>query len=85
MQEYDELVMRVEGHLRKYEGRNREVNKGLANSRAEFIKSYIISNYDIDPVRIITCDENYDRPIASNDAENSWLNQRIYALISNVE
>ena len=77
MQEYDKIVVRIEGHVSKYEGRNRDVNKALASSRAEFIKNYMVLNHNIDPVRIITCDENYDRPIAANDsAEDRKMNQR---------
>lgn len=83
MQEHSDAVMRIEGHISKHE--DNSTNQTLSRYRAEGIKNYIIMKYDIDPNRIKTSYYGSDRPIASNDAENSWLNQRIYALISNVE
>ena len=80
MQEYDDSMMKIEGHISKYEGR--EGNKALAKDRAEFIKNYVVLNYDIDPVRILTCDYSYERPIASNDSlEGREMNQRAYLIL----
>ena len=60
-------------------------NQTLSRYRVEGIKNYMIIKHNIDPDRIKTVYYGSERPIAPNDAENSWLNQRIYALISNVE
>ncbi|WP_198335877.1 OmpA family protein [Psychrobacter celer] len=83
MQDHLDAVMRVEGHISKREETN--ANQTLSRYRVEGVKNYVIMKYDIDPDRIKTSYYGSDRPIAPNDAENSWLNQRIYALISNVE
>ena len=83
MQDHLDAVMRVEGHISKREETN--ANQTLSRYRVERVKNYVIMKYDIDPDRIKTSYYGSDRPIAPNDAENSWLNQRIYALISNVE
>jgi len=83
MQEHLDAVMRIEGHISKRE--DSRGNQTLSRYRVEGIKNYIITKYNIDPARIKTFYYGSDRPIAPNDAENRWLNQRIYALISNVE
>lgn len=83
MQDHLDAVMRVEGHISKNE--DNSANQTLSRYRVEGVKNYVIMKYDIDPDRIKTSYYGSDRPIAPNDAENRWLNQRIYALISNVE
>ena len=83
MQEHLDAVMRIEGHISKRE--DSRGNQTLSRYRVEGIKNYIITKYNIDPARIKTFYYGSERPIAPNDAENRWLNQRIYALISNVE
>lgn len=83
MQDHLDAVMRVEGHISKREETN--ANQTLSRYRVEGIKNYMTMKYNIDPDRIKTSYYGSDRPIAPNDAENRWLNQRIYALISNVE
>ena len=83
MQDHLDAVMRVEGHISKREETN--ANQTLSRYRVEGIKNYIVMKYNIDPARIETSYYGSERPIAPNDAENSWLNQRIYVLISNVE
>ncbi|MGO2671772.1 MAG: OmpA family protein [Psychrobacter celer] len=83
MQDHLDAVMRVEGHISKNE--DNSANQTLSRYRVEGVKNYLIMKYDIDPDRIKTSYYGSDRPIAPNDAENRWLNQRIYALISNVE
>ena len=83
MQDHLDAVMRVEGHISKRE--DSRGNQTLSRYRVEGIKNYIVMKYNIDPARIETSYYGSERPIAPNDAENSWLNQRIYVLISNVE
>lgn len=83
MQDHLDAVMRVEGHISKRE--ETSANQTLSRYRVEGIKNYMIIKHNIDLDRIKTVYYGSERPIAPNDAENSWLNQRIYALISNVE
>ena len=83
MQDHLDAVMHIEGHISKREDNN--ANQTLSRYRVEEIKNYMTMTYNIDPDRIKTIYYGSERPIATNDAENSWLNQRIYALISNVE
>ena len=83
MQDHLDAVMRVEGHISKRE--ETSANQTLSRYRVEGIKNYMTMTYNIDPDRIKTFYYGSERPIAPNDIENSWLNQRIYALISNVK
>lgn len=83
MQNHLDAVMLVEGHISKNE--DNSANQTLSRYRVEGIKNYMIMKYDIDPNRIKTFYYGSDRPIAPNDAKNSWLNQRIYSRISNVD
>lgn len=83
MQDYLDAVMHIEGHISKRE--DNSATQTLSRYRMEGIKNYMTMKYNIDPDRINTFYYGSERPIAPNDAENSWLNQRIYALISNVE
>ncbi|OLF36395.1 OmpA family protein [Psychrobacter sp. Cmf 22.2] len=83
MQDHLDAVMRVEGHISKRE--ETSANQTLSRYRVEGIKNYMTMKHNIDPDRIKTVYYGSERPIATNDAENSWLNQRNYALISNVE
>ena len=83
MQDHLDAVMCVEGHISKRE--ETSAKQTLSRYRVEGIKNYMIIKHNIDPDRINTVYYGSERPIATNDAENSWLNQCIYALISNVE
>lgn len=83
MQDHLDAVMHIEGHISKRE--NNSANQTLSRYRVEGIKNYMTMKYNIDSDRIKTFYYGSERPIAPNDAKNSWLNQRIYALISNVE
>ena len=83
MQDHLDAVMHIEVHISKRE--DNSANQTLSIYRVEGIKNYMTMKYNIDPDRIKTIYYGSERPIATNDAENSWLNQRIYALISNVE
>ncbi|MGE6795724.1 OmpA family protein [Psychrobacter okhotskensis] len=83
MQDHLDAVMRVEGHISKRE--ETSANQTLSRYRVEGIKNYMTMTYNIDPDRIKTVYYGSERPIAPNDIESSWLNQRIYALISNVD
>ena len=83
MQDHLDAVMHIEGHISKRE--DNSDNQILSRYRVEGIKNYMTMTYNIDPDRINTFYYGSERPIATNDAENSWLNQRIYTLISNVE
>lgn len=81
LENYDEGVMLVEGHIGKHE--NYASNDSLAKDRAEAIKSYVVSNYDIDPKRIKAYDCGDTRPIAPNDTlEGREMNQRSHILIT---
>ena len=83
MQDHLDAVMHIEGHISKREDNN--ANQTLSRYRVEGVKNYMTMTYNIDPDRIKTFYYGSERPIAPNDIENSWLNQRIYALISNVK
>ena len=83
MQDHLDAVMHIEGHISKREDNN--ANQTLSRYRVEGIKNYMTMTYNIDPDRIKTFYYGSERPIAPNNTESSWLNQRIYALISNVE
>ena len=83
MQDHLDAVMHIEGHISERE--DNSASQTLSRYRVEEIKNYMTMKYNIDPDRIKTIYYGSERPIATNDAENSWLNQRIYALISNVE
>ena len=83
MQVHLDAVMHIEGHISKREDNN--ANQTLSRYRVEGVKNYMTMTYNIDPDRIKTFYYGSERPIAPNDIENSWLNQRIYALISNVK
>ena len=83
MQDHLDAVMHIEGHISKRE--DNSANQTLSRYRVEGIKNYMTMKHNIDPDRIKTVYYGSERPIATNDAENSWLNQRIYALISNVD
>lgn len=83
MQDHLDAIMHIEGHISEDE--DNSANQTLSRYRVEGIKSYMTMKYNIGPDRIKTFYYGSERPIAPNDAENSWLNQRIYALISNVE
>lgn len=83
MQDHLDAVMHIEGHISKRE--DNSDNQTLSRYRVEGIKNYMTMTYNIDPDRIKTFYYGSERPIALSDAENSWLNQRIYALISNVK
>lgn len=83
MQDHLDAVMHIEGHISKSE--DNSANQTLSRYRVEGIKNYMTMTYNIDPDRIKTVYYGSERPIAPNDIESSWLNQRIYALISNVD
>ena len=81
LENYDEGVMLVEGYIGKHE--NYTGNESLAKDRAEAIKSYVVSNYNIDPERIRTYGCGDTRPIAPDDSlEGREMNQRSYILIT---
>ena len=83
MQDHLDAVMRVEGHMSERE--ETSGNQTLSRYRVEGIKNYMTMKHNIDPERIKAFYYGSERPIAPNDAGDSWLNQRIYAIISNVE
>ena len=80
LENYDEGVMLVEGHIGKHE--NYASNDSLAKDRAEAIKSYVVSNYDIDPKRIRTYGCCLTAPRATNETlEGREMNQWSYAMV----
>lgn len=84
LQKYADSIMLIEGHISERE--DNTANQTLSKNRVEGIKNYLILNHQIKPNRIKTYYYGSERPIVPNDnVEDSWLNQRIYAVITNSE
>ena len=80
LQRHEEGVMIIEGYIGKHE--NRAGNENLAKDRAEAIKSYVVSNYNIDPKRIRTYGCGLTAPLATNETlEGREMNQWSYAMV----
>ncbi|WP_352310283.1 OmpA family protein [Psychrobacter sp. W2-37-MNA-CIBAN-0211] len=72
----DKCLIGLDGNISKYE--NIESNKTLARDRAEYIASYLILNYQIDPRQIKTAYYGDERSKAPSDSyEDSKVNQRV--------
>lgn len=72
----DKCLIGLDGNISKYE--NIESNKTLARDRAEFIASYLILNYQIDPRQITIAYYADERSKAPSDSyEDSKVNQRV--------
>ena len=59
-----------------------ELNLKLSKERATVVKDYLVSNFDIDPERIVAAGFGETRPVASNDSQvGRAKNRRIDAVI----
>lgn len=88
MQEYKTATIRIEGHNSRTEVDSASINKtnALAQDRANKVKDYLISKYNITPERITTAEYGARRPIAPSDSEEgNMLNRRVYAIASEPE
>lgn len=83
MQEYKDSIIKIEGHNSRSEVDSASLNKPnpLAQARANNVKNYLMSKFDIAPERIKAVEYGADRPIASSDTEEgNMINRRVYAL-----
>ena len=83
MQEYKGAILWVEGHNSRTEVDSADLNNPnpLAQARADNVKNYLISKYNIASERITTIEYGANRPIAPSDTEEgNMLNRRVYAL-----
>lgn len=88
MQEYKAATIRIEGHNSRTEVDNASINKpnALAQDRANKVKDYLITKYNIDPERITAVEYGARRPIASSDSEEgNMINRRVYAIATEPE
>ncbi len=74
-----DCVVRLSGHISRYENTAR--NKTLASDRVEFVKNYLVTQYNVNPKQIMTAHYGDQRPITPPDAsyEDSKLDQRVDA------
>jgi|26BtaG_2_1085354.scaffolds.fasta_scaffold09635_2 OOP family OmpA-OmpF porin len=88
LQEYKTATIRIEGHNSRTEVDSASINQAnaLAQDRANKVRNYLISKYDIAPERITTTEYGARRPIAPSDSEEgNMLNRRVYAIASEPE
>ena len=72
----DECVIILSGHISKYEDTER--NKTLARNRVEFVKNYIVMNYQVNPEQIETDHYGSERSKAPSESyEDSKIDQRV--------
>ena len=85
LQEYKNATILIEGHNSRTEVDSASIDKAnaLAQERANQVKNYLISKYNIAPERVTTTEYGARRPIASSDnEEGNMLNRRVYAIAS---
>ena len=85
LQEYKTATILIEGHNSKTEVDSASIDKAnaLAQDRADEVKNYLISKYNIASERITATEYGARRPIAPSDSEEgNTLNRRVYALAS---
>lgn len=83
MQEYKDANLWIEGHNSRTEVDSADLSKPnpLAQARADNVKNYLMSKFDIAPERIKAIEYGANRPIAPSDSEEgNMLNRRVYAL-----
>lgn len=83
MQEYKDANLWIEGHNSRTEVVSADLSKPnpLAQARADNVKDYLISKFNIAPDRIKAIEYGANRPIAPSDTEEgNMLNRRVYAL-----
>lgn len=85
MQEYNTATIRIEGHNSRTEVNSASLNRAnsLAQARADNVKNYLISKYNIAPERITAVEYGARRTIAPSDSEEgNMMNRRVYAIAS---
>ncbi len=85
LQEYKTATILIEGHNSRTEVDSASINEAnaLAQDRANKVKNYLISKYNIASERITTTEYGARRPIAPSDSEEgNMLNRRVYAIAS---
>lgn len=88
MQEHKTAIIRIEGHSAKSEVDSADLNKSnpLAQARADNVKNYLMSTFNISPERITVVEYGANRPIAPFDSkEGDMFNRRVYALVTEPE
>lgn len=84
MQEHETAVIRIEGHSSRTEVDSTDLNKSnpLAQARADKVKNYLMSKFNISPERITVVEYGVNRPIAPSDSEEGdMFNRRVYAIV----
>lgn len=85
LQEYRTATILIEGHNSRTEVDSASIDEAnaLAQDRANKVKNYLISKYNIASERITTTEYGARRPIAPSDSEEgNILNRRVYAIAS---
>ena len=88
MQEYKTATILIEGYNSRTEVDSASIDQAnaLAQDRANKVKGYLISKYNIAPERITATEYGARRPIATSDSEEgNMLNRRVYAIASEPE
>ena len=83
LQEYKTATILIEGHNSRTEVDSASIDEAnaLAQDRANKVKNYLISKYNIASERITATEYGARRPIAPSDSEEgNMLNRRVYAL-----
>lgn len=83
LQEYKTATILIEGHNSRTEVDSTSIDKAnaLAQERANKVKNYLISKYNIASERITATEYGARRPIAPSDSEEgNMLNRRVYAI-----
>lgn len=83
LQEYKTATILIEGHNSRTEVDSASIDEAnaLAQDRANKVKNYLISKYNIASERITATEYGARRPIAPSDTEEgNMLNRRVYAL-----
>jgi OOP family OmpA-OmpF porin len=85
LQEYKTATILIEGHNSRTEVDSASIDEAnaLAQDRANKVKNYLISKYNIASERITATEYGARRPIAPSDSEEgNMLNRRVYAIAS---
>lgn len=84
MQEHKTAVIRIEGHNSRTEVDSAALNQAnpLAQARADNVKNYLTSKFNIAPERITVVEYGANRPTAPSDSEEgNRMNRRVYAIV----
>ena len=85
LQEYKTATILIEGHNSRTEVDSASIDEAnaLAQDRANKVKNYLVSKYNIVSERITATEYGARRPIAPSDSEEgNMLNRRVYAIAS---